>query len=154
VFLRLLEQHQDLATLMLQYVQARMVIMAQMTLCNAVHSVEQKIRRWLLVAQYMTKERDLCFTHEQIARLVGIRRPSASESIGNLERAGLVGQARKCITVLDAEGLELHACNCHKQIVAEFNRVLGSTNADRPFGLVPPLALLAVEGSRDRAASG
>jgi len=120
----LMEQYPDFAALMYRYVQARMVTMAQMSFCNASHTVDQRIRRWLLVAEFVTRDRELCFTHEQIARLLGIRRPSATESIRQLENKGLIRQARKCITVLDSDGLAAGACDCHRQIYAEFGRVL------------------------------
>ncbi|MGY2050049.1 Crp/Fnr family transcriptional regulator [Methylobacterium sp. JK268] len=106
-------------------VQAAMVQGAQVSLCNARHPMRQRVRRWLLIAQDWLGEPEIAVSHQLIANLLGVRRASVSEQIGELEQAGIVRQRRGAITILCREALEQEACECHALIRAEYRRVLG-----------------------------
>lgn len=112
-----------LRRLALGYVQVRMVQSAQVALCNAHHSVEHRVRRWLLLAQSLLGEDEICVSHAAIASHLGVRRPSVSEHVKRLEQAGLVTQKFACITVRDRAGLEQGACECHRLVWAEYQRL-------------------------------
>jgi CRP-like cAMP-binding protein len=112
-----------LRRLALAYVQVRMVHAAQVALCNAHHPVEHRVRRWLLLAQDLLGEDEICVSHAIIAGHLGMRRPSVSEHVKQLERAGLVSQSFACITVQDRAGLEQDACECHRLVWAEYRRL-------------------------------
>jgi DNA-binding transcriptional ArsR family regulator len=112
-----------LRRLALAYVQVRMVHAAQVALCNAHHPVEHRVRRWLLLAQDLLGEDEICVSHATIAGHLGMRRPSVSEHVKQLERAGLVSQTFACITVQDRAGLEQGACECHRLVWAEYRRL-------------------------------
>lgn len=112
-----------LRRLALAYVQVRMVHAAHLALCNAHHPVEHRVRRWLLQAQDLLGEDEVCVSHATIAAHLGMRRPSVSEHVKRLEQAGHVGQSFACITVRDRAGLEADACECHRLIWAEYRRL-------------------------------
>jgi CRP-like cAMP-binding protein len=120
---RLFRTDTALRRLALAYVQIRMVHAAQVALCNAHHPVEQRVRRWLLLAQDLLGEDEICVSHATIAGHLGMRRPSVSEHVELLAKAGLVDQEFACITVLDRAGLEQDACECHRLIWAEYRRL-------------------------------
>ncbi|WP_457105655.1 Crp/Fnr family transcriptional regulator [Methylobacterium sp. P5_C11] len=107
----------------LAYVQVRMIHAAQAALCNARHPVEHRVRRWLLLAQDLLDEDEICVSHGLIAGHLGMRRPSVSEHVKKIEKAGLVSQSFACITVRDRAGLEQGACDCHRLIWAEYRRL-------------------------------
>ncbi len=108
--------------LALAYAQVRMVHAAQVALCNARHDVGHRVRRWLLLAQDLLGEDEICVSHATIAGHLGMRRPSVSEHVKHLERAGLVSQSFACITVRDRAGLEQGVCECHRLVWAEYRR--------------------------------
>ncbi len=58
--------------------------------CNGLHSVEQRCCRWLLMTRDRVDSDDMKLTHEFLALMLGVRRPSASEVLGPLQTAGLV----------------------------------------------------------------
>ncbi|MHB2208128.1 Crp/Fnr family transcriptional regulator [Methylobacterium sp. CM6257] len=122
-----------LRRLALGYVQVRMVHVAQVALCNAHHDVEHRVQRWLLLAQDLLGEDEICVGHATIAAHLGMRRPSVSEHVKRLEQAGLVSQKFACITVRDRAGLERGACECHRLIWAEYRR-LQQTSDWQPAG--------------------
>ncbi|MGH1570333.1 Crp/Fnr family transcriptional regulator [Methylobacterium sp. P31] len=122
-----------LRRLALAYVQVRMVHAAQVALCNAHHPVEERVRRWLLLAHDLLGEDEICVSHATIAGHLGMRRPSVSEQVKRLERAGLVSQSFACITVRDRAGLEQDACECHRLVWAEYRR-LREVVPRSPFG--------------------
>lgn len=112
-----------LRRLALAYVQVRMIHAAQVALCNTHHPVEQRVRRWLLLAQSLLNDNEICASHATIAAHLGMRRSSVSEHVKRLEHASLVTQKFACITVLDREGLEQSACECHRLVWAEYRRL-------------------------------
>ncbi len=114
-----------LRRLALAYVQVRMVHAAQVALCNTRHPVEHRVRRWLLMAQDLLGEDEICVSHSTIAGHLGMRRPSVSEHVKQLEKAGLVKQTFSCISVQDRAALEQGACECHRLIWAEYRRLWG-----------------------------
>lgn len=118
-----LSRDTGLRRLALAYVHVRTVHAAQVALCNVRHDVEQRVRRWLILAQDLLGEEEICVSHAIIAGHLGMRRPSVSEYVKRLEKAGLVSQTFACITVRDRTGLEQGACECHRLIWAEYRRL-------------------------------
>lgn len=118
--LALLKRNTRLRRLALAYVQVRMIHAAQVALCDARHTVEQRVRRWLLLAHDLLGEDEIWVSHATIAGHLGIRRPSVSEHVKELEQAGLVSQTFACIAVRNRAGLERGACECHQLIWAEY----------------------------------
>jgi Mn-dependent DtxR family transcriptional regulator len=56
--------------------------------------------------------------------MLGVRRASVSEVARGLQRAGLIRYARGQLAVLDRAGLAAAACECHRVVQAEFERLL------------------------------
>ncbi|WP_082504322.1 Crp/Fnr family transcriptional regulator [Methylobacterium sp. Leaf117] len=112
-----------LRRLALRYIQVRMVHAAHLALCNARHPVEHRVRRWLLLALELLGEDEICVSHATIAGHLGMRRPSVSEHVKRLEKAGLVSQGVACITVHNRTELELGVCECHRLVWAEYRRL-------------------------------
>jgi CRP-like cAMP-binding protein len=112
---------------LLGYVQALLVQSAYIGLCNARHSVERRVRRWLLLAHFAVNGDDIRVTHQLIAKLLGVRRPSVTVRLAELEREGAVRQQRGCVTVVDGALLATGACECHRIVTGEFRKVLGGS---------------------------
>jgi CRP-like cAMP-binding protein len=59
-----LDRHGELRTLIRRYAQALLGVVMQSTACNAVHSVEQRLARWLLMAHDRVKRDEFPLTQE------------------------------------------------------------------------------------------
>lgn len=104
--------HGTLATLISTYDEFVYAQAQQLVACNAIHSLEARLSRWLLRAH------DLCGPHltvtqEQIARLLGVGRTSVSLTAHEMQLNGTIRVRRGTIDILDAERLGSSACECH-----------------------------------------
>src|SRR5258707_594555 len=74
--------------------------------CNASHTVEARMCRWLLRMRDLTQSDDLKLTQEFLAQMLGVRRTSVSLVAGTLQRAGLIRYSRGNIHLTNVEELE------------------------------------------------
>ena len=100
--------------LLSRYAQALVGFIMQSTACNAVHSVEQRLARWLLMAQDRMGTDEFPLTQEFVAMMLGATRPTVTVVAGTLQRAGLIMYHRGLVTVLDREKLESASCECYR----------------------------------------
>ena len=73
--------------LLLRYTQALLTQISQTTVCNRLHSVEQRLCRWLLLCHDRKNRSDLFMTQELIANMLAGRRES-TVAAGHLQDAG------------------------------------------------------------------
>jgi CRP-like cAMP-binding protein len=78
----------------------------QILSCNAVHPVEARCCRWILMAHDRADQEVLPLTHEFLAEMLGVQRSTVSVVTRTLQTAGLIRQSRGGITVTDRAGLE------------------------------------------------
>ena len=64
-------------------------------------------------------------THEYLAQMLGVRRPTVSVAAAVLQQAGLIRYARGVITVRNRAGLERAACECYASVTDEYERIFG-----------------------------
>jgi CRP-like cAMP-binding protein len=111
--------------LLLRYTQALITQISQTAVCNRLHSVEQRLCRWLLLTHDRVGSAELLLTQEFIANMLGGRRESVTKAAGRLQQAGLIRYVRGHITILDRQGLEATSCECYQVVKTEFDRLLG-----------------------------
>jgi CRP-like cAMP-binding protein len=97
-----------------RFSQALMGFVMQSTACNAVHSVEQRLARWLLMAQDRMESDEFPLTQEFVAMMLGATRPTVTVVAGTLQKAGLIKYHRGLIAILDREALESASCECYR----------------------------------------
>jgi CRP-like cAMP-binding protein len=110
---------------LLRYTQAFITQISQTAVCNRLHSVEQRLCRWLLMCQDRKNCFDLLMTQELIANMLGGRRESVTVAAGHLQDAGMIHYCRGRINILNRDGLESHVCECYRVVEDEFDRLLG-----------------------------
>jgi CRP-like cAMP-binding protein len=115
--------------LLLRYTQALITQMAQTSVCNRHHSLDQQLCRWLLLTMDRTRSTEVVMTHELLATMLGVRRASISEAAGNLQRDGLMRYERGRIGVLDRNLLQQRACECYAVVKTEYDRLLPTSEA-------------------------
>lgn len=123
-----------LQKLILRYINLVLFQTSQVGACNSLHSVKQRLARWLLVAAHALDSTVLPITHAVIAQLLGIRRASVSECLETFEKAGMIANARSAIELLDEEQLERCACSCFGLIQREYYRQIGRLYTSGPHG--------------------
>lgn len=117
-----------LQRLLLRYTQALMTQMMQTAVCNRHHSVEQQLSRWLLLTRDRVPTQELVMTQELVASMLGVRREGITEAAGKLQHAGYISYRRGHISVLDAPGLEIRACECYAVVKNELTRLLSDVH--------------------------
>jgi len=100
--------------LLTRYAQALVGFMMQSTACNAVHSVEQRLARWLLMARDRMESDEFPLTQEFVAMMLGVSRPSVTIVAGTLQKAGLITYRRGRVNIIDRDKLEAAACECYR----------------------------------------
>jgi CRP-like cAMP-binding protein len=111
--------------LLLRYTQALITQVSQTAVCNRLHSVEQRLCRWLLLCHDRKNRSDLLMTQELIANMLGGRRESVTVAAGHLQDAGLIHYCRGRISILDRNGLESNVCECYRIVEDEVDRLFG-----------------------------
>jgi len=89
---------------------------AQTAACNAAHSLEQRLARWLLLTRHRAGSDQLPLTHEFLAFMLAVRRAGVTVATGTLQQAGFIRNRRGIVTILDTEGLEEASCECYRLI--------------------------------------
>jgi CRP-like cAMP-binding protein len=122
-FVAEMEREGLLYSLVRRYWQALTTLMMQSVACNALHDVDQRCARWLL----MTNDRagdEIRLTQEYLASMLGVRRPSVTGVARRLQRARLIEYRRGRITILNRAGLEKLSCECYPVVRAQFDRLV------------------------------
>jgi len=100
-------------SLALRYVQAQLVQAMQSAGCNAKHNIEQRLARWLLLCADRAHIDTFKISHEFLADMLGVRRPTVSTTARSLKQKGLIEYTRGEIRILDVPGLTKTACECY-----------------------------------------
>jgi CRP-like cAMP-binding protein len=106
-----------------RYIQALMTQISQSTACNHLHSVQERMCRWLLMTHDRVASDELALTQEFLAQMLAVRRPSVTVVARALQQRKLIQYRRGRIRILDREGLEEGACECYHVVRREFERL-------------------------------
>jgi CRP-like cAMP-binding protein len=106
------ERSPQLRALLLRYTSSFLQQVSQNAACNRLHTIEQRLAKWLLIVRERTTSDEMNLTHEFLAQMLGIQRAGVTIAIGVLTHDGLIEHSRKSITIIDREGLMVRACEC------------------------------------------
>jgi CRP-like cAMP-binding protein len=96
----------------------------QTVACNALHSTEERMSRWLLMMHDRAEGEALPYTHEFLSHMLGANRKSVTLAAQSLQTAGLISYHRGKIKVLDRAGLEKASCECYAVVKERFDAFL------------------------------
>jgi CRP-like cAMP-binding protein len=113
----------ELQTILLQYTRALMKQVAQTAACNATHTVEERLARWLLMCHDRVQSDKLELTQEFISEMLGTRRATVSTAASALQTEGLIQYQRGRISIIDRKGLEEFACECYRSVKMELDHL-------------------------------
>lgn len=106
-------ERSELFSLLLQYTDSFMAMVAQTAACNSLHAIDERLARWILMVHDRIGRNDIALTQEFLAFMLGVRRPSVSLAASDLQQRGLIRYGRGQINVIDRKGLERCACDCY-----------------------------------------
>ena len=113
-----------LADLFARYADVLLAQMMQSSACNALHSIDQRMCRWLLSTHDRANDATIRLTQEALADMLGVQRTTVTAVAKALQDEGLIRNGRGRIEILNRARLERRACECHAQVEAHFQRLL------------------------------
>jgi CRP-like cAMP-binding protein len=123
----------------LLFIQVMLVQNSQIAACNARHSLQERLARWLLMSRDRIDTDDLPMTQECLSYMLGVRRAGVSVVANALQAEGLIRQSRGRITLLDHAGLQAKACSCYHVVERSRTQIMGAPNQILPKkGYEPP----------------
>lgn len=122
-----MDQGGPLHDLLHRYTHAFLTQVSQTAACNRLHSLDQRLCRWILMTHNRVQRDEFPITQEFIGQMLGVRRPTVSTTANILMQAGLVSYSRGRMKVINRKGLEDGSCECYRIIVRQFDRVYGET---------------------------
>jgi CRP-like cAMP-binding protein len=113
---RMMRVHPELAHMLLPQMDTYIRQISQRSICNVYHSVKERLCMWLLLLQERSGRKTLKLTHEQIARALGVYRPSITCVALELKKDKLINYSRGGVSIRDRRGVESHACGCYHEL--------------------------------------
>jgi CRP-like cAMP-binding protein len=113
-FRREMDQRGAFHGVVTRYTQALMGVIMQATACNAAHSIEQRLARWLLLARDRVGVDEFPLTQEFVAMMLGASRSTVTVVAGMLQKAGLIAYRRGRVAIVDSSRLETMSCECYR----------------------------------------
>jgi CRP-like cAMP-binding protein len=111
-----IDKSSSLKILVVRYIDYLMMMVQQSAGCNALHTLETRLCRWLLQTRDRNDSDNLPLTQEFLAQMLGVRRTTLTLVARELQSAGLIKYSRGKIEILDRAGLEATACECYKTV--------------------------------------
>jgi len=115
-FEKLLRSNEKLRNNLSRFVDLYIRQISQKAICNMYHSVKERLCTWLLMIQDRCGRDTLSLTHEQIARTLGVYRPSVTCIAQELREDKLIKYSRGGISICDRGGVEESACTCYLEL--------------------------------------
>jgi CRP-like cAMP-binding protein len=114
----------EFANLVRHYTQAFVSQLCQQVACNALHSIQARCARWMLLTHDRVGADEFPLTQEFLAQMLGVRRASVSAVAGVLQHAGVIRYQRGRVQIRDRARLEVASCACYGLLKEVFARLL------------------------------
>ena len=110
----------QLQRILLRYATGLAMQVAQTAACNRLHKIEERLARWLLLAQDRVSSGLVSITHDFLATMLGTDRPSVTLAAGLLQREQLIQYSRGAVKIVNRKKLEDFACECYL-VIRQYN---------------------------------
>jgi CRP-like cAMP-binding protein len=95
-----------------RYLAALRAVRGQWIACNARHTIEQRLAKWLLATRDRVGD-EILITQDVVAMMLGVRRASVVTVLGRFVDEGLVAHGYARVRILDGERLAKVSCPCY-----------------------------------------
>lgn len=109
--------------LIARYTHSFLTMTSQTAACNRLHSVDERLCRWLKMTHDRVRRDEFPIRHDFLAHMLGVHRPTVSIAANILQKAGLISYSRGRMRIEDPEGLKEGACECYELINGEINKI-------------------------------
>jgi CRP-like cAMP-binding protein len=123
-FLKAMKRGGTLDKLVRRYSAFSLRYASQTVACNLLHSVKQRMCRWLLMCRDRVDADEFTLTHEFLAEMLGVRRQSVTVVARTLLAASLITYQRGVIRILNRKRLEDASCECYGVTKAFYDRIM------------------------------
>jgi CRP-like cAMP-binding protein len=106
----------QLQHILMRYIYTLMRQVSQTAACNAAHTAEERLSRWLLMCRDRVSSDDFNLTQEFIAEMLGTRRATVNVAAITLQSADLIRYHRGHLRIIDRQGLESFSCECYEAL--------------------------------------
>jgi CRP-like cAMP-binding protein len=107
------EKSPHLRNLLVSYSETLLAQVQQTVGCNALHTVEQRMCRWLLMMHDRAEGEPMNYTHEFLSDIMAVNRTSVSLAAKSMQKAGLIRYHRGMMQVRDRAATEAASCECY-----------------------------------------
>jgi len=106
--------------------------------CNALHSAEARMARWLLHIHDRVDGDSLPLTQEALSELLGVRRTTVTHVVRKLRTSRAIRSNRRGLIEIDRPRLEAVACECYEVMRRRIDRIV-SPEEMKPRIHAPPV---------------
>jgi CRP-like cAMP-binding protein len=114
----------NIRNLFVSYSETLLSQIMQTVACNALHTVEERMCRWLLMMHDRAEGESLTYTHEFLAHILGANRTSITIAAQSLQNSGIISYRRGLMQIRDRAGLEKASCECYAVVKKRFDAFL------------------------------
>ncbi|MEP6605842.1 MAG: Crp/Fnr family transcriptional regulator [Nitrosospira sp.] len=118
------EHSEHVRNLLVSYSETQLSQVQQTVACNAMHTTEERMCRWLLMMNDRALGQALPYTHEFLSHMLGTTRKSVTLAAQSMQIAGLISYRRGLIVIVDRQGLENASCECYAIVRERFDAFL------------------------------
>lgn len=126
LFRAVIEHSPAIRRIVLLYTYLLSVQTAYTALSNAVHHVDERLARWLLMCHDRWDGDEMPITHEFVSTMLAVRRPSVTTALHVLEGNQLIRSERGLVIIRDRAALQEFAADAYGAPEAEYRRLLGA----------------------------
>jgi CRP-like cAMP-binding protein len=123
------------------YTRALLAQFQHVAACNALHSVEARLARWLLHIHDRVDGDVLPLTQEALSELLGVRRTTVTHVVCKLRTSRAIRSNRRGLIEIDRPRLEAAACECYEVMRRRIDRIVS------PEGMKPRIHALPMQPS-------
>jgi CRP-like cAMP-binding protein len=120
---REMKENEHFRDVLTQYSHALLIHSMRLTGCTGLHSLEQRCARWILETLDRVSASRFSITHEFLAILLGVSRPSVSVVIEEFVRRGMLRVQRGSVVVGNRDDLLKVSCDCYEVIKRNYQQV-------------------------------
>jgi hypothetical protein len=113
---RAMESMPSFRNLMSAYIHAFLEQVLVSVACNGAHGLKERLARWLLMMRDRSDYDALAITQSLLAEMLGVHRPTITQAVQELERAGVIEHGRRQVAIVDRQGLIEASCECYQLV--------------------------------------
>jgi CRP-like cAMP-binding protein len=124
-------QSQAIRDLIVRYNDLLLAQVQQSVACNALHTLEARLCRWLLQTHDCIDGDAIPLTQEFLGQMLGVRRTTVTLSARLLQSAGLIRYRRGLIQIVDRAALEKISCECYAVVRHNIDKIFPAPSPSR-----------------------